>query len=386
MASVKSGDIAGLKVLQICHDYEGPFQSVCQQYNTAFSSGHVTTLYLRGKPDQSVVARTGGDEVIFLDQGEGALSGIKWTTIFRVFKIFRHTSFDVVIAHRYKSIYLAGLMSYFFPIRVILGVVHEHKVFKRITRSLFVTFWRKQIVILTVSESVTRDVETCCPGLGRQNRLFTLNNGIDVALTARLLGRDDARCFLGVPTDVLLLGTVGRLVAKKNHALLLQAFAAADLPANTSLLLVGSGPEEARLKALCAELKIENQVVFAGHIPDAFRYLRALDIFVFSSGDAEAFGIVLLEAMLAEVPIISSNASGPAEVVGDTGWLFDLLKEDDLARVLNLVAGMPEGELKARTQLAATRVRENYSSVRFSEKLWRIDPLLKLGADVPVSY
>jgi glycosyltransferase involved in cell wall biosynthesis len=383
MANPESGRSEGLKVVQICHDYEGPFQSVCQQYSSALSDCHVTTLFLRGKPDPGVKKRTGGDEVVFLDQGDGALSGIKWTTIYQVYKLFKQSSFDLAIAHRYKSIYLAGLMSYFFPLKLVLGVAHEHKVFRRITRSLFVTFWRKRIVILGVSDSVTRDIDASCSGLKAQGRLYTLNNCIDFSKKAEFLSSAESRKALGVSSEALLLGTVGRLVAKKNHALLIQGFARAELPESARLLLIGSGPEENNLKELAVDLEIEDRVIFTGHIPEAFRYLRALDIFVFSSGDAEAFGVVLLEAMLAEIPIISSNAKGPAEVIKDTGWLFDLSRVEDLAKTLSCVTSLSEADRKTRTAAAIVRLESEYSTTRFRQNLWSIKQMVELKLHSP---
>ncbi len=379
MANPESNSGAGLKVIQICHDYEGPFQTICQQYNKAFPQAHVTTLYLRGKPNQDVVERTGGNEVVFLDQGEGALSGIKWTTIFRVYQLFKRSSFDLAIAHRYKSIYLAGLMSYFFKLKLVLGVAHEHKVFKRITRSLFLTFWRKQIVVLGVSDSVTRDVESACPGLTAQGRLYTVNNAIDITHKDRLMSKSEARSRLGLCADDFMLGTVGRLVVKKNHAMLLNAFAKSKLPGGAKLLLIGSGPEEIKLRNLAGELGIGDDLIFAGHIPEAYQYLRALDVFVFSSGEAEAFGIALLEAMLAETPVVCSNASGPAEVVRDTGWLFDLNEENDLARVMSEVASLSEPDRRARTVGARVRVESEYSSEKFRRNLWSLKPMVELA-------
>lgn len=385
MASPDVGPSVGLKIVQICHDYEGPFQSICQQYNSALSECHVTTLFLRGKPDPKVIERTGGDEVVFLDQGEGALSGIKWTTIYQVYKLFKKSSFDLAIAHRYKSIYLAGLMSYFFSLKLVLGVAHEHKVFKRITRSLFVTFWRKQIVILGVSDSVTKDIDASCSGLMAQDRLHTLNNCIDLLKKTEILSSVESRQALGIAPETLLLGTVGRLVAKKNHALLLRGFAQADLPARSQLLLMGSGPEEKNLRTLAAALGIEDRVIFRGHVPDAFRYLRALDVFVFSSGGAEAFGVVLLEAMLAEVPIISSNAKGPAEVIKDTGWLFDLSKVEDLAKTISRVTCLPELDRRVRTTDALIRLEKKYSTTIFRRNLWNIKQMAEIKKYQPMS-
>ena len=342
-------------------------------------------MYLRGKPNEDVVERTGGNEVVFLDQGKGSLSGIKWTTIFQVYRLFRRSSFDLAIAHRYKSIYLAGLMSYFFRLNLVLAVAHEHKVFKRITRSLFLTFWRKQIVVLGVSASVTQDVESYCPGLKDQDRLYTLNNAIDMNQKAQLKSRAEAREQLGLDPNDFLLGTVGRLVVKKNHTLLLNAFAKSKVPDGAKLLLIGSGPEEMSLRKLAYKLSIEDQVIFLGHVPEAYRYLSALDIFVFSSGEAEAFGIVLLEAMLAETPLISSNASGPAEVVKDTGWLFDLNNVDDLSELISKLALMSENDRRARSASALARVETEYSDERFRKNFWSLKPMMELRQPERVS-
>ena len=75
-------------------------------------------------------------------------------------------------------------------------------------------------------------------------------------------------------------------------------------------------------------------------ISDAANVVSAFDVFVLSSGTAEAFGIVLLEAMQAKVPVISTNALGPAEVVADAGILFKSGDADDLKRALTFHKGM----------------------------------------------
>ncbi len=232
---------------------------------------------------------------------------------------------------------------------------------------------------------MTQDVESYCPGLKEQGRLYTLNNAIDMNQKARLMSRAEAREQLGLHPNDFLLGTVGRLVVKKNHTLLLNAFAKSEVPDGAKLLLIGSGPEEMSLRKLANKLSIEDQLVFLGHVPEAYRYLPALDVFVFSSGEAEAFGIVLLEAMLAETPLISSNASGPAEVVRDTGWLFDLDSVDDLSKVISKIVSMPENDRRARSASALARVETEYSDKRFRKNLWSLKPMMELGQPERVS-
>jgi glycosyltransferase involved in cell wall biosynthesis len=94
---------------------------------------------------------------------------------------------------------------------------------------------------------------------------------------------------------------------------------------------------------------------------------------------------VLLEAMLAETPLISSNASGPAEVVRDTGWLFDLDSVDDLSKMISKIVSMPENDRRARSASALARVETEYSDKRFRKNLWGLKPMMELGQPERVS-
>ena len=127
------------------------------------------------------------------------------------------------------------------------------------------------------------------------------------------------------PAQGLRLLAVGRLSYYKGFDVLMRALV--QVP-QAQLLLIGSGECDAALRALTRELGIESRVRFAGHIGDAelaSAYAQA-DAFCLPSIDrAEAFGLVLLEAMRAGLPIIASNirGSGVTYVVrdGETGVL-----------------------------------------------------------------
>jgi glycosyltransferase involved in cell wall biosynthesis len=66
---------------------------------------------------------------------------------------------------------------------------------------------------------------------------------------------------------------------------------------------------------------VDGKIQFLGQVPDARRYFKAFDAFILSS-DHEPFGMVLLEAMAAELPIVCSDSGGGAEVVASVGNLF----------------------------------------------------------------
>jgi glycosyltransferase involved in cell wall biosynthesis len=112
-----------------------------------------------------------------------------------------------------------------------------------------------------------------------------------------------------------VIATAGRLVAVKDHRTLLRAFAA--LPGFARLQIFGEGPLEPELRAYAAELGIAGRVLFAGYVTDPSTCYAAADLFVLSS-TSEGFGNVLIEAMAAGVPVVSTDAPhGPREILGD---------------------------------------------------------------------
>jgi len=367
-----------LRILQISHDYEGPFRAVCRQYNCAFRNHEVTTVYLCGAWDPDIVDATGGDRVIFLERSAASLRGVKLGALLAMARLFREERYDVVIAHRYKPIYIAGVLSRFFPIRLLLGVAHEHDVFKRISRRLFVTFWCRNIVCVGVSESVSANIEKYCGPLRDQGRLFTLPHAVDPSMAGMIHERAESREFLNITPGTFCFGTIGRLVTKKEHEVLLSAFSmfCHEAPdADATLIVMGTGPEGERLLKKCRELGIDERVSFAGHVDQAYKYLRALDVFVFSSGPREAFGMVLLEAMLAGLPIVSSDAPGPKEVVEEAGLSFAAGDAADLARQLLAIYRMPPDERDRLGALGRRRFEERFTLDAFERRVWQLPPV-----------
>jgi glycosyltransferase involved in cell wall biosynthesis len=364
--------VSGLRVLQLSHDYEGPFASVCRQYNEAFSNCHVTTIYLRGESSPEVTRSTGGDEVLYFEQPP--LRGIKLSGILQLAAVFRAQKFDIVIAHRYKPIYLAGLMSYFFGIKVILGVAHEHDVFKRITRALFVTFWRRNIFVVAVSASVARNIAAHCPSL-TGNRLAVLGHAI---AEHEFLSAQNARAKLQLP-DGFVFGCVGRLVRKKRHHVLIEAFAAASMGPSVVLAVVGAGPLEASLRELCSALEVEERVLFLGHVDDAVINYHAFNALVLPSGNEEAFGLVLVEAMQAGLPVLASDADAQKEVLGDTGIHFVQDDVSDLASKLQWMLSLTDSQRAVLSAASRQRYESNFTMARFVDNLHQLPPIARLA-------
>ena len=370
------------RVLQICHDYKGPFRAVCRQYVAAFEGHEVTTVFLCGEHSDEVAARVGGHEVIFLEQSPSAMRGLKVATLLRLKRRLSTRRFDVLVAHRYKAIYISVLLARLLEIPTILGVAHEHGVFRRIGRRAFMKLVGRNVTCIGVSESVSRDIEANCGPLAGRGRLYTLPNVLDMELAQGLIEGQPARQALGLEPDAFWFGTIGRLVAKKQHDVLLAGFAefiGRRPEANARLVIIGGGPAQGQLEKLASDLAIADQVHFTGHVRDAWRYLRALDVFVLSSGIQEAFGVVLLEAMLAGVAIISSDAPGPREVVDDTARLFETGNARALADRLDMLFDMTAEERVTLAATARSRLEARYTPDAFRQRLWALPPLAANG-------
>jgi len=328
-------------VLQLCHGYDGPFLDCARQYAALFTGTQykVCTVYLTGAPSAEVERGSASDEVIFLGYDSGEVRGLKLSAIRRLRRIVAKRDFRLCIAHRFKPIYIA-LLATRLPV---IGVHHAFGVYRRAMRRWFINRFRSRLLLLGVSNAVRDEMRRHLPGWPAE-RIETLYNRIDVvAVQAEQLSRDAARDALGLPQDAWVVGNVGRLHPDKDQATLIRGFARAlpRLPAGSLLAIMGSGRLESSLKALAADLGVLERVRFLGQIRNGRRYFKAFDVFALTS-DHEPFGMVLLEAMAAGVPLICSDCGGGREVVEGAGEVFPL---GDVAALADRLCGVAGGAL-----------------------------------------
>ena len=114
----------------------------------------------------------------------------------------------------------------------------------------------------------------------------------------------------------VILG-VGRLAKQKDFATLLRAFASVRQRQPARLLILGEGPERARLERRAADLGLGGQVSFPGHVRNPYAFMARAGV-VASSSRWEGLGIALIEALACGCPVVSTDCpAGPAEVLED---------------------------------------------------------------------
>ncbi len=131
------------------------------------------------------------------------------------------------------------------------------------------------------------------------------------------------RSQLGLPSDALVIGSVGRFAFEKGFDLLLAAtkMVVADLP-QTHLVLVGGGELAIDLARLAGDLGLAGHVHFMGPRSDVEEILPCFDLFV-SSSRWEGLSTVIMESMAGGVPVIATAVGGAQEIICDSlnGWL-----------------------------------------------------------------
>ncbi len=191
--------------------------------------------------------------------------------------------------------------------------------------------------------------------------ITVIPNGCDVAkIHSRAAAARQSR-----PPSPPIITTVARLEEAKDHATLLQAFAIVRAAVPTARLrIVGDGPMRRSLEDLAATLQLQPAVEFLGTRRDVPELLGQSDVFAFSS-HTEGFPNVLIEAMAAGVPVVSTDLPSCHEILdaGRVGILTPPHSSQDMARaLLDLLEHADRREQLAT--LAFERVSSTYAMDR----------------------
>ena len=205
---------------------------------------------------------------------------------------------------------------------------------------------RKWRIVLALSRVFGVPVQACSAAVERSLRALgrlprgsgAIANGCDVADIARRAGRARA---LRRRDGRLVIGMVARLDPIKDQATLIRAFAevAKEHP-QAELWLIGDGPRAGELRALAIAAGVAERVVFWGQRSDVPELLGQIDVFAFSTTEDEGFGIALIEAMAAGLPVVASDVPACREVLADgaAGILVPAGRSEPLAAALRALA------------------------------------------------
>jgi phosphatidyl-myo-inositol dimannoside synthase len=191
---------------------------------------------------------------------------------------------------------------------------------------------------------------------GPHPQLRQLTPGVDVTTFRPDADGSAVRARFGL-ADRPVVVCVSRLVPRKGQDLLISALPAIrEAVPDVALLLVGSGPYEARLRALADRSGVARDVVFAGGVPFAAlpEHYAAGDVFAMPCRtrrrglDVEGLGIVYLEASAVGLPVVAGDSGGAPEAVREDETGFVVGGRDRAALAERIVRLLADAELRAR--------------------------------------
>jgi len=284
--------------------------------------------------------------------------GIDPTLSPRLGWFFRRRRAQVVHTHNPLPLIYAGAPARALGARVVHTKHGENRASSRsmVLRRLAARTAHAFVAVSDATAEQALSQRDCSPA-----RLSVIPNGVDLERfgpdpQARRAVRDE----LGISETAWVVGAVGRVIALKNHALLLRSLRD-DLGTDCHVIVAGDGPLLEELRTLAAG---HPSIHLLGMRKDVPRVLTALDVFALPSR-TEGLPLVVLEAMATGLPIVCTNVGGLPRVVED-GAMGRLVPSDDQAA---LTAALREqatdpAAARERGQYARTMALSRYSYAR----------------------
>jgi glycosyltransferase involved in cell wall biosynthesis len=269
-------------------------------------------------------------------------------------RILRQEEIQLVDVHLSRDLWTVVPAVRFVPgVKIIL---HKH-VGSRKSKADPIHRWLYSGVdrVLAVSEAIRHNVMESCDLPAA--KVDTLHWGLELEKFVAHPGAGlKVRQEFGLSSDIPLVGMVGRLTPRKGHReFLLAARAVNQAMPHARFLVVGRHshgevPFERQIVDLCAQLGLDDRVIFTGHREDIPQVMAALDLLVVPSY-WEAFGWVTMEAMAMAKPVVATAGGGTLDIVihGKTGLLVPPRDAEKLGQaILVLLRDKVMGERMGR--------------------------------------
>ncbi|MCB9207154.1 MAG: glycosyltransferase family 4 protein [Ignavibacteriales bacterium] len=286
-----------------------------------------------------------------------------------IFKIMKQGHFDLIHTHGYASDDFGRVSAKILDIPIIIHTHDEninYPFYQNVADLILKPFTNKAI-------AVSGNVKTSCSIKRRINEknISIFHNGIQlehyVNQNQDLISEQKNK--FGIKPDSIIIGSVGRLRIEKGIKYLIEAAPKIlNVFPNVVFFIAGDGPQREDLKSLAKELKVEDNIIFAGFCYDIPAVLSIIDIFV-SPSLTEGSPQGILEAMALMKPIVATNVGGVKEILIDnkTGLLIPSKNPEALAeKVINLLKD--ESKQQELSKNAAEEVK-NYDVKKYVKKL-----------------
>ena len=275
-----------------------------------------------------------------------------------IFELKRYLrQYDIIHVHLFPAQYWVAICKWLFRIKVPLVTTEHNTTNTRFNYKL--TTWtdrwiyRRYACIICISDAVNQAMTQRVLG---QVSTLTVNNGIDIDLfaTAKPLSHSD----FSIPDSAYILMQVARFQQQKNQDCVIRALK--RLPENVYAIFVGDGERMASCKSLAQKVGVADRIRFLGLREDIPQLWASADIAVMSS-HWEGFGLSILEAMAAGIPVVATQVEGLSQVVGNEKLCFP---DDDDKQLATLVLQLIDDDRYRRQTAAYCQERASQFSIK----------------------
>lgn len=295
--------------------------------------------------------------------------------IFKVYRLLKSIKADIVVVAqgRIESCTVGLVAAKIAGCRTLSYIPMAHEVggnflSRAIKISVNSVYYNLADKFITISELMKKELLARVPG---QN-VVIVNNGLDLKKFP-FHEKTNSRTTFGIAESDYAIAIIGRVSFKqKAHDFLINTLSGyKEELGHIRLIVVGDGPDLAKLKELVSLFGLDQQVIFAPWTNDLSQVYAAVDALVIPSW-YEGVPLVMLEGMYCQLPIVATRLDGMLELL-PAEWLFDAGNSKEL---FSLLKKLVEGKLNDKSVLAAHKklILQNYSlpvfGASFSEAIY----------------
>ncbi|MCH8553894.1 MAG: glycosyltransferase family 4 protein [Schleiferiaceae bacterium] len=233
---------------------------------------------------------------------------------YQIAKLAKKLKVDFVHTHDSQAHTFGLLAQILFGMKVKL-VVHRRVDFKVGVKRLSQWKYNHRGIagIICISQAIATIMK---PALKKPEKLKTIFSSIDAKKfhPAKSRATGKLRNALGLQGEEFLIGNIAAITQQKDYFTFLDTIKIlVEKEKKATYVIIGTGHQEAEIKAYCLQLGLQDKVHFLGFRKDVPEIFPELDLLLFSS-ETEGLGTTLLDAFACEVPVVATNAGGIPEV------------------------------------------------------------------------
>lgn len=373
-----------MQKIRICHiitksNWGGAQKYVFEIANSLDRNTFDITVALGGNGILKEKLENAGIEVITIPNLERNISFSKELSAFWfLYKLFQKRNFDIVHLNSSKIGGLGSLAARLSGIPKIIFTAHgwafnEDRLLisKAIIKFLYWITILMSDKTIAVSEKI-RERVLSWPFI--KKKIFVVHNGVK---EIDFYHKNEARIKLTeinqkLNKEKFLVGTIAELHPIKGLDILINAIKKTESEIDAQFVIIGEGEIRTKLEKQISKNNLQEKIILAGFLDNAAKYLKAFDLFILPSR-SEAMALVVLEAGLANLPVITTKVGGLPEIILDESFGKIVEPENENSLSIAIIDAIKNEEWrKDSAENLHKRVKENFSHSQMLEKTLKI--------------